>query len=237
MIEERWVACVEPAAMVKFLRETDRLTERKARLFAVACCRHIWSLLDEHSRNAVEIAERYADRRATDRDRHSARHGAAQAATEARTAASNPARSGKIAAWRAAGSATYAASHSWDVLEAPRWACLAVGEEACGEKLDKAGQAEQEQQAVLLRHMVKPFRTPKSAHTRWRTPVVASLARQTYEHRSGPGSTFDVGHINRLYDALVDAGCREIDLIDHLGRPGVVHFPGCWAIDLILEMR
>jgi len=42
------------------------MSERKHRLLATALCRSFWSLLDhEHSRRAVEIADRYADGQAT----------------------------------------------------------------------------------------------------------------------------------------------------------------------------
>src|SRR5438045_2895805 len=58
--EQEWMSCTEPRSMLEFLR--DKASERKFRLFAVACCYRAWEWMsDASSRNAVEAAEKYAD--------------------------------------------------------------------------------------------------------------------------------------------------------------------------------
>ena len=60
MTEAEWLACPEPTPMLSFLR--GKASDRKLRLFAAACCRHVWQLLaNQQCRKAVEISERYAD--------------------------------------------------------------------------------------------------------------------------------------------------------------------------------
>ena len=59
MTEAEWAECREPLDMLYFLRTTGRASDRKLRLLCCACCRMIWDLLvDERSRQAVEMAER-----------------------------------------------------------------------------------------------------------------------------------------------------------------------------------
>src|ERR1700722_16352180 len=58
MNESNWRSSTHPQEMLLFLRDRS---ERKRRLFACACCRRIWRLLDSNHQMAVEIAEKFAD--------------------------------------------------------------------------------------------------------------------------------------------------------------------------------
>src|SRR5688500_14900676 len=61
MTESEWLACGDPKLMLECLRDSGDPSERKLRLFAAACCRRAWQLLDSHGRAVVELSERVAD--------------------------------------------------------------------------------------------------------------------------------------------------------------------------------
>ena len=62
MAVAKWQACTDPTRMLAWLRQQGKLTDRKSRLFAVACCHRIQHLLDDIGKHAVELSGRYADR-------------------------------------------------------------------------------------------------------------------------------------------------------------------------------
>ncbi len=65
MREADWLSAKDPDPMLNYLR--GRASDRKLRLFAAACCREVWDLLDSRGRSAIAVVERYADGKATPR--------------------------------------------------------------------------------------------------------------------------------------------------------------------------
>jgi hypothetical protein len=60
MTADEWMACTRPEPMLRLMK--GKATNRKLRLFAVACCRHIDHLIqDQRSRMAVDASEQFAD--------------------------------------------------------------------------------------------------------------------------------------------------------------------------------
>jgi len=99
----------------RLVRKCEGWTEKSARLFACWCVRNtplsdgrkVWDLLDDkRSREAVEVAERYAEGNATKEDLNAARTAAGNAAWNAAWAAAGN------AAWAAAENAAWAAART-----------------------------------------------------------------------------------------------------------------------------
>ncbi|VTR93262.1 Uncharacterized protein OS=Sorangium cellulosum (strain So ce56) GN=sce5710 PE=4 SV=1 [Gemmata massiliana] len=194
------------------------LTERKYRLFAVACCRRIWGYIPhEGARRIVDELERFADdqqRTWTDWkkvcDSCEWPDGASRTEELALSAVVTcQLDEGERLATRTSG---YCRS--------------VVGADAPPEQRDEREKAELRAQCNLVRDLFgNPFR-PVARVPEWYTSTVVALAAQMYETR-------DFGAMPILADALQDAGCDNADVLDHCRGPGP-HVYGCWVVDLVL---
>jgi hypothetical protein len=91
-------------------------------------------------------------------------------------------------------------------------------------------------QLPLLRDIFEnPYR-PSWVDTAWLTPQVLATAGSTYEERTLPEGTLDLGRLAALADALEESGCSDAELLAHLRSAGP-HIRGCWALDAVLRME
>ena len=219
MTESDWLSATEPEAMLDFLRSSGKASERKLRLFTCACCRRVWHLLaDERSREAIRIAECFADGASSSDELEATYRPAVAACHEAEGGAH----------FAAAGTAERSAT------DAARYASYGVGAGLrpwpglWGVEL----KAVEEAHASLVREVFgNPFRPVTTSS--WQSPQVVALAQAAYDERELPAGTLDLARLAVLADALEEAGCAAQAILDHLRGPGP-HVRGCWAVDLIL---
>ena len=238
MTEADWLADNDPRPMLEFL--SGKASERKLRLFACACARRVWRLLDdERSRQAITVAERYADGLAADAERAGAEGNAfwfreydlalrlgdnLDADPDDYTGAG----SFDPVAFAAAEAAvsTLCGDAENAALFTARCAVEAIRDEQ-GRGAERVGQCD------LLRDLFgNPF-GPVDLVPGWVTRDGRARARSAYEGRALPEGTLDPARMAVLADALEDAGCDHADLLGHLRGPGP-HVRGCWALDLVL---
>jgi hypothetical protein len=229
MDEAAWECCDEPEKMLHFVQGRGKLSERKARLFAVACCRLLLPLLgDERSRHALDVTERVADNLAL---KHEELYDAFNAATAASNVADN---GGGWAGSAAAFAVKVAADHVLRLDSLSEFVAEAVG---CrlGEAWDPTSwRAACQIQCSLLRDLLGPlsFRSLPSVPASvlsWNDGCVVKLATAIYEGRECTQEWMGV-----LADALEDAGMTDQEVLRHCRQEGAVHVRGCWVTDLLL---
>lgn len=238
MTEAEWLTCTDAMPMLGFLKE--KASDRKVRLFAVACCRRFWSKIsDPRGQRAVEVAEQFADGLAN--------QGELDAAIRAASAALQEYREG---AWGDP-EASEGPGGTWNV---PYYDALHATVVICGSgelatinhvfrdttsrpgrrfkgKIDWKPNIEHIPEggmdtSDLVRELFgNPFR-PVTFAPRWRSADAVGVARGIYEDRA-----FD--RLPLLADALMDAGCDDEQILGHCRSDGP-HVRGCWALDLVL---
>lgn len=272
MTEAEWLACLDPAAMLR-LRRTDccgclwvdngdgtvslcggqkpcgqcdngpilpytPFSDRKLRLFACACCRVIWDQIqDGRSRQAVEVAERFADGIAGEVALMYARAEAMEASAVNGINASVCLKLTQI-----------------EDLPDVAWAVSVLAKNVTVFKNDGTGETYRPcsslvQSAILRRIVGNPFR-PVTFDPAYRTEQVLNLALAAYEERL-PDGRLDPDRLAVLSDALEDAGCADEAILRHLRGEELApmahmphlgwwrplrgpHWRGCWAVDLLL---
>ncbi len=232
MTEYEWQNSTNPTPMLEFLR--GKRSDRKSRLFAVACGRRLGSHLTDADRQAIDFAERYADGLADRAERRAAatsegvsfdiklvtsvdmaalvqQPGISVTSFFAERLVTRLVRQAVPFPTPVSGSPTYMREVQ-RIMRSPRWR--------------EAVRIEQSYQLHLIIDLFgNPFR-PTGVDPSWLTSDVVTLTTGIYRDRG-----FDRMLI--LADALQDAGCDNADILTHCRSDGP-HVRGCWVVDLLL---
>jgi len=197
--------------MLEFLRNSGRLTDRKARLFAVACCRTVWHVTEPAHRQGLAVVERFVDGQATEEEVSQEEN----------------------LAWWIADGLNYESEDIWDI----GWAAhdAIEGNSASAAKLVALaiGKHKAHPVQVNLLHDLfgpLPFR-PLPLDRASLTAAVQALAEVAYAERLLPSGTLDPQRLGVLADAAEEVALPR-EVVEHLRSPGP-HWRGCWAVDVL----
>ncbi len=233
MTEAEWLKCTDPRPMLEFLH--GKASDRKLRLFALACFRPYRFMLVPETLEALEVAERLAEGTISPLERKRARERAFHAGRSLDRSLAHRRGPAKHCVTsllsRDAYDAAFCVAHAArniGVLSKKDWPAEALEMTEWGPRIVdwSAGKREQESlQAGLLREIFgNPFRAVSIDRSRL-TPGSVMLARSIYEDQA-------FGHVPELVESLtLERDAPE--LMAHLTEPGP-HIRGCWALDLIL---
>jgi len=224
--EDQWNSCTDPEEMLEFLK--GKASDRKLRLFAVACCRHLLRevRVDPKDEHAVDVAERHADGYSSAAELDAARRYVPGPPSACRTAAfacrdAASMEGGTVMADCSAGNAAWAAGEH---------AAFLVHGNSDSPDFAAAQAAEEVAQAAFLRDIFGPLPFGEVVlDLVGNDGTIKRLAEAAYQERQLPGGTLDSMRLGVLADALEEAGA-DGEIVAHLRGPGP-HARGCWCVD------
>jgi hypothetical protein len=250
MTETEWQECISPELMLDYLGE--RMSPRKRLLFACACVRRIWPLLDhERLRQAVRLGERFADggvpAEVVDKARRLVKRLRKEREVEERRRGT-----WMLRAARAAAQAVEALlPEQGPILIAPRDIRDqpdVVSATRTARTAARASEAEREEDTLaaiepirrlhrldaveLIREIFGNPSQPAAIDPRWldwKENKIVRMARVVYRKRC-------FRNLPILADALEEAGCSDASILTHCRAP-MDHARGCWVVDLLLGMN
>lgn len=224
--EAEWHASSDLEAMLQFVE--GKVSDRKLRLFACACCRHLWHKLNKANRRAIKVSEKFADGLATEKELSKASGTQFESNslweykkppvewTEGRSDAWTKAAVGRITLHRRLHS-----TFGQPLLTAVRDTAECVSE-SCRWDEDATFQP-----CELLRCLVSValFRSIGSDPA-WLNAEIVALAQAIYDDS-------DFERLPALAEELEREGCSDNNILTHCRR-GEPHARGCWVLDLVL---
>jgi hypothetical protein len=237
MTEDQWLVGTDPAPMLEFLH--GRGSDRKLRLFAIACCLCSRQLVrNRDHRLALDLATHFADGQVTEPELAAAHRQANEFACSLYTGGSER----EIHRWAEATAVANAVG-----VVTPDYPMAGFAADAVWMICRAARRSPEPRLAGLLRDVFgNPFR-PVTLKPRWSAEVLGPACRVfedwVFDPRWRSADAVDVARaiyeaqdfdrLPILGDALMDAGCNHEDILAHCRSDGP-HVRGCWVVDLVL---
>ncbi|WP_246523524.1 hypothetical protein [Gemmata palustris] len=208
------------------------VTDRKIFLYDIACARHVLPLRDnELLRRTVELATEAAEGTEWLKTRFLSTSGSIrEALREYGPPPECLPRPPLDDLTRAALELASALAHQENPGARVRWMGGAAAEVASVASGDPGSNPIADTQITFLRDVFENVVWLASIKRTWSTSTVLALAKQMYDSRD-----FSVMPI--LADALQDAGCDNVNILNHCRDADQIHVRGCWVVDLLLGKK
>jgi hypothetical protein len=260
MMESEWLLCREPERMLSHVR--GQVGHRKLLLFACACCRRVWDLLEhELHRDAVAVAEAFADGEVGEDGLYRIERALnEETSSEPRFLHWLQATASESEKWELSHSTPY------DILSPKRLAQSLIGfdtrlwgagvvsnasrlralcalhrETELKIKTNEAGAPDEEgffearldEEEVAQCDLLRDIMGNPFRPPVSRENLIGAGNQSTVRLAGAIYKSREFDRVSELGDALRQAGCTEPLLLEHC-RTDTTHVRGCWVIDLVI---